>query len=378
MTANYEISISILEDNSRYRVVVGTEDDGDFIFHLPFDKNGFDNINAQIKSVLSEIIHESEYSNNIDISDERCKHDLWKIASLDLFTQIFLGYKPEPDAKQFVKLVKEHSQEHILKVKIVSENFFIPWALFYDGKVSQNEEDVNPESFWGFKHQISFNPAPGKRWKYKSSIDVTNFNFSFNANEDIDKDFEMSHIKQQNKFLEKISYPNFTKTYRSDKNTLLNAFKQDNFNDSLIYFFCHAEIIPKPVANSFIQLTGGEQITLHDLKTFCGDENFSKEPLVFLNACGSAEMNPLFYDGFLPYFMSKGSRGMIGTISKISALFASEFATGFFDKFLNGERLGEIMPTLRKKFLEQHNNPLGLFYQSYCNSNVKLSESILN
>ena len=35
------------------------------------------------------------------------------------------------------------------------------------------------------------------------------------------------------------------------------------------------------------------------------------QPLVFINACESAALSGAFYDGFVPYFMAKGARGVV-------------------------------------------------------------------
>src|SRR3546814_1694866 len=50
------------------------------------------------------------------------------------------------------------------------------------------------------------------------------------------------------------------------------------------------------------------------------------QPLVFINACESAELTPLFYSGFVPYFMNKGARGVIGTECRMPAQFAAQWA----------------------------------------------------
>ena len=85
--------------------------------------------------------------------------------------------------------------------------------------------------------------------------------------------------------------------------------------------------------DSYLQLTTSDNLlTLRRLETYANRRNFVEEPLIFLNACESVAMSPLFYDGFILYFMAKkGSRGIIGTISRVPACFASEFAIRFFD-----------------------------------------------
>ncbi len=35
---------------------------------------------------------------------------------------------------------------------------------------------------------------------------------------------------------------------------------------------------------------------------------FERNPVVFLNACQSAELSPYLYDGLVPYFIARGAR----------------------------------------------------------------------
>ena len=96
------------------------------------------------------------------------------------------------------------------------------------------------------------------------------------------------------------------------------------------------------------------------------------KPLVFINACESAELSPAFYDGFVPYFMAKGARGVVGTECKIPALFGAEWARRFFGRFLGGETLGEAFFALRREFLKKNGNPLGLLYAVHCDGDTQI------
>jgi hypothetical protein len=97
---------------------------------------------------------------------------------------------------------------------------------------------------------------------------------------------------------------------------------------------------------------------------------------VFINACESAELSPSFYDGFVPYFMAKGARGVIGTECRTPALFAATWAERFFDHFLDGAPIGEIFLDLRREFLEKHRNPLGLMYAVHCDGDTLIQPAL--
>jgi hypothetical protein len=102
----------------------------------------------------------------------------------------------------------------------------------------------------------------------------------------------------------------------------------------------------------------------------------SGNPLVFINACESAELSPLFYNGFVPYFMAKGARGVIGTECKTPVLFAIEWANAFFDHFLDGAAVGATVLKLRQDFLRNHGNPLGLIYAVHCDADTRIAPAL--
>jgi hypothetical protein len=150
--------------------------------------------------------------------------------------------------------------------------------------------------------------------------------------------------------------------------------------DQIIYFYCHASSADLTAAggpdSAFLGLTD-KNVTLGGLKLFAGSGvQLKGQPLIFINACESAELSPAFYDGFVPYFMSKGARGVVGTECKTPALFAMSWAKGFFQKFLDGESLGKSFFQLRQEFLQNCGNPLGLLYAVHCDSDTRLSPAI--
>ena len=147
--------------------------------------------------------------------------------------------------------------------------------------------------------------------------------------------------------------------------------------DNILYFYCHAE--SKSLAEeggpeaSTLLLSDGGRLTLKDLNIFASTKKvLPGAPLVFINACESAELSPLFYDGFVPYFMAKGARGVIGTECDTPALFAAEWANRFFGELLAGKSLGQSFLDLRREFYYQHNNLMGLLYALYCDGDTQV------
>ena len=103
---------------------------------------------------------------------------------------------------------------------------------------------------------------------------------------------------------------------RKTSRQILEAFKQDILDESIIYFFCHGAFFkPEKGQNadaSYFELgkEGEEdQLSLGLLRDKAPDNGtFKKNQLVFMNACETAGIYPIFVTGFLHYFLVKGAR----------------------------------------------------------------------
>jgi hypothetical protein len=102
---------------------------------------------------------------------------------------------------------------------------------------------------------------------------------------------------------------------------------------------------------------------------------FANGPLVFLNMCESAQVLPSLSGGFIPFFIQRGARGIIGTECPMTSTFAHPFSQEFFRRFLQGQAIGQILWELRKEFLEK-GNPLGLAYTLYCDADMRLKQPL--
>ncbi len=142
----------------------------------------------------------------------------------------------------------------------------------------------------------------------------------------------------------------------------------------MIYFFGHAESVPGSPTASRLSLSDDEHISLDDLKLAAPLlQPLLGAPLVFINACESAKISPLFYSGFMKYFTTRGARGLIGTECKIPFRFADQFAERFFDRFLTGRvSLGQALLELRQEFYYRHHNVLGLLYALYADGDTRI------
>jgi hypothetical protein len=167
---------------------------------------------------------------------------------------------------------------------------------------------------------------------------------------------------------------------RDGRQDLLLALGPSGDPDQVLYLYCHAsapDLAARGGLDAASIVLADAAVTLEDLNLNAPvDQVLAGSPLVFINACESAEMSPKFYEGFVPYFIAKGARGVIGTECKVPALFAAEWAQRFFERFFDGEPLGDAVLGLRREFLQQHGNPLGLLYAVHCDGDTLVTPAL--
>ncbi|MFS8980785.1 CHAT domain-containing protein [Cupriavidus necator] len=265
-----------------------------------------------------------------------------------------------------------------LKIQVIAETLPVPWQLLYMGDAS-GDSPLDWNHFLGMRHIVEQIPLQNPMAVIEPEIASTpSLNVSLNFNDGIDAAMGADFVKAQRAFWKGRS--GISVTDRATPTDFIGALKKAETPDQILYLYCHAVSrglteAGGPGASSLA--LSEDLISLNDLALKAPRTiRLSGKPLVFINACESAEMSPTFYDGFTPYFMDKGARGVIGTECKTPALFAKEWAGRFFERFLAGEPLGEVILGLRREFLETHRNPLGLLYAVHCDADTVIRPAL--
>ena len=289
-----------------------------------------------------------------------------------LYDGLFYGANG-PDAQAMGQLLSELSRKRQLDIQIAGDRFFFPWAMLYDG---ESPDNVDPKGLWGFKHVIEYTPEFSQPSPVSFDPNIAagdTLDIGFVCNNAIDTQFGRPILAGQREFLNGLpgvsvrDYPSVTD---------LIALLLDEQAPPLIYMYCHAvSKFPNEdggVDDSTLGLTDGK-ISLRELKLKASTRRpiLQRAPLIYLNACQSAELSPYLYDGLVPYLIARGARGVLGTEADTPALFAAEFAREFLKRFIAGEKpLGELLLDLRSEYLEQKHNVLGLVYALYSSGDV--------
>jgi hypothetical protein len=302
-----------------------------------------------------------------------------------LFQKMFFGPAAGADSRTVGEFLRDMVSDRatLLKLQILAERVPVPWGLLYIGDASSNAQ-LDWKNFLGMRHVIEQIPHQNIPSVCNPNIpsDKPQLAVSINVNSGIDTQYRSNFVAQQHAFWSDVetSRKRVHVTARTTIAEVMEALARQTTDDQILYFYCHAHstglTAPGGPDTSCLVLTDGT-ITLSDLNLDAPTTTSLRgSPLVFINACESAEMSPTFYDGFVPYFMAKGARGVIGTECSTPALFAASWAKRFFERFLDGEPLGDAFLGLRREFLDKHGNPLGLLYAVHCDGDTQIAPAL--
>jgi hypothetical protein len=306
-------------------------------------------------------------------------------AGATLFQRLFFGPSAGPDVQRVGKLLRElgtrPGESYTFQFNV--DRFPVPWGLLYLGKAG-DDDPLDWDLFLGMRHVVEQIPFQAGSLVIDTEIPSgPALAVSVNFNTSIDKQYELDVVARQRSFWKELAQKagsHMTLVEGLTRKDILGSFRRPS-SDQLTYLYCHAETAepgaPGGINASSFVFASDERLTLEEMnRNAPTTDAFPGNPLVFINACESAELRPEFYDGFIPYFMAKGARGVVGTECETPAIFATEWALRFFPRFLDGAPLGELFLDLRREFRKQHGNPLGLLYNVYCNADTQVQPGL--
>lgn len=384
-----DVNITILETAGGFTMIMSGPTAA--MATLPITKEYLNRMINKIRGTLHKqvVFYEQSgmhvYQNFIQIPDGIPQQTLPILAKAGatLYRQLFYGPGHDMQANLMGDKLKEMARGAKLHIQIFSQQFMLPWGLLYVGDDFKNPD---PEMFLGLKHVIEHIPLQPKMQVLDRAIDTSDgLQVALNMNKDIDAQMGRPIIQNQIDYWDNLTNTAATLStvVRESGDDVVEALEDMDNSDEILYFYCHAESFNLDEEDqggptgSRLLMTNHAELTLEDL-AFNQNISFGKAPLVFINACESAELSPLFYDGFVPYFMAKGARGVIGTECETPALFAEEWANRFFKRFLTGQKsLGELFLELRREFYYEDKNILGLLYALYVDGDTYISDPVL-
>jgi len=326
------------------------------------------------------------FQTGIDIPDDARDAALRTLARAGsrLFQQLFLHPAAGADARAVGEWLRSYAMDPRpgLTVQIVADQAPLPWAMLYLGDAS-DDSHLDWDNFLGMRHIVEQLPLQmSLRTTSSEILSEPRLAVSINVNTSIDASMGITLVAEHQKYWTSsaAARAGLSLVSRSTKSEVVRALADGGTGDQVVYFYCHATAGGQTSGgadDAAIIMGKNDTATLADLYVDAPiSVQLAGNPLVFINACESAELSPLFYNGLVPYFMAKGARGVIGTECKTPVLFAIEWADAFFERFLDGAAVGETVLKLRQDFVREHHNPLGLIYAIHCDPDTRIAPAL--
>lgn len=330
-----------------------------------------------VRRAILTIVKTPTFALEIDIPDDLRAAALTELAwaGFRLYSAIFAGPFASEELMKVGAWLRESLSDEVVTLQIVSRGFPVPWALMYlTDRFDPAKLDWS--NFIGMRHVIEQIPLREIPAMPPATTIASTPDLSVRVlfNEGIEAQIPSKPISAQRTYWAGRGVALAEGTRVED---LVKSALATTASDKVLYLYCHAVASNKDSDDSYLVLTGNERITLGELRVYAPiDDKLESHPLVVINACESGDLTPRFYEEFVPYFLAKGARGVIGTEWKTPGRFASEWAIAFFDRFFSGERLGEAVLGIRRDFLTKHGNPLGLLYGVYCDTDTVVAPAL--
>lgn len=306
----------------------------------------------------------------------------------------FEGNKANEAARQFFAEQKGGS----LWVRDRQPNLL--WELFFDGDAETTNAEELHAGFWGYRFQIEHipdrrddeasvrgsllsSPASARMFVHQAAAESA---AKSGANEK-----ELARGIDERAAAEHDGLANLlASTHRGERTPrLLEWISGETVETAVLYLFGHGK------AGTKINPANG-MITFHDpydLATIDLGENGGKVtmlelleylpqvdalpgyPVVFLNACETMLVDPLYDNPFIKAFYKYGhARGVIGAVAEVPVQFAVGFAHQVLERFFAGVPIGTALHSVKRELLEA-GNPYGLLYTLYGSSATTVMEA---
>ena len=271
------------------------------------------------------------------------------------------------------------SQTNPLRILIRSESFMAPWNLLYLGDPSVPD----PDFFLGAKHVVEHDVsdsllAPAEMARPER--------VALHLDENIDAAKDTKAFRAVQDFVSLLRRNRLQWVNRNSKAALLAEFRR-GVPETAFYFLCHgtagSDVRPDS-DDTKLYLTRTPQTLDEGITPSDIDSSLDRvgglqgQPVVFLNACRALKTGSSYYRGFVSSFLNADARAVIGPEIEMPTIFAREFARLFFERWYGGgpnRTIGLVLLGLRREFLHEHGNPLGLTYSLYRGSGHYLPAS---
>ncbi len=217
---------------------------------------------------------------------------------------------------------------------------------------------ICPSGFWGFRHFLGTPVSVGGA---EDQIDVTT-RIVVNGKTEIVTGVatNLDQVNDHMKKLQSLS-TNIGWHYSENRLGIIDLLKKTK--PHIIYFYCHG--ILSESETLFLQVGNSDEYIDGSILRAENIKWNNPRPLVFINGCRTAALDPDNAINLVQDFIGSGGAGVIGTEITIFESLACSFAEEFLRLFLFKKlSLGASVRNARLKLLKE-GNPLGLLYTPF-------------
>jgi hypothetical protein len=305
----------------------------------------------------------------LETSSDELREVIRDIAEIGYYA--FCRIFRDDELREEMKNILGQSSHLVLGV-VADPTFAAPWELMCSEKPN---ESSTATCLWGMRHIIKrMIPHNGSRLRLSADIE-----YSGNPQICLVADASLQYVKDREiPFLENAAKSGKIDLFRL--RTLIASQRREELDYfvnhlrtqfHLVHFACHAVVDVEMPGRSYINVPEDFHFALSDMEV--RRPVFSEDgPLVFLNACETGNLNPLYTSSFVNAILNAGARGVIATECPIPDEFAADFAVALLTSLFEGKELGQSLLQARREFWEKYHNPTGLLYSLYADPSIRL------
>lgn len=314
-----------------------------------------------------------------DLSGSDGKHRLidagvkLAMAGHNTFKMLFHGGDKGLDIIRDRLLVALRRGENVISVE--SDSLIVPWGMLYTGVGGQAYPAAGTWSFtgfWGYQHVIEHTFTRMDDFDSRITIGDGEVVVGLNVDHQVDEQYPDTPFVTP---LIEFFTPRAKVVLRRNKDEVAHAFQDPAFPDHITCFACHGKVAGGEGIHQhpYLQLSNYEKIYGADIMAWLASAPLATRPFVFLGACQGGQVSSLLYSTFGQALLCNGARCLIGPQVDLPPAFAYEYTRRLFTLFLEpGAKLGDIVRTLARTFIDDHANPLGLMFSLYRGIDVHL------
>lgn len=319
------------------------------------------------------------------IAPEVHAQSLRALAEAGSFMHQQLFFRPDSgrDSHVLGNRLRELSQRARLRITIISERLFLPWALLYDREIIE-PGNIDAEGFWGFKHVIecqlpSTAPQQSAVLSFEDVVGEASpiivpggqLELGFVGDNAVDAQFSQPIVVQQRASMS--SLPRVHVQDYSSASDFYRLLSDGIAAADIVYMYCLMDRNSDTGTGDVRIRLGDQDISLRELRARLPVTPLPGRPFVFMNAERVLNADLTQIDSFVPYFLQRGARAVLGGEASLPAFFAAQFGVEFVSRFVAGEQsAGNLLLALRRAYLTQRNNLLGLIYTLYGHADTQV------